>query len=240
MHNFLLQVLPILDGFYGSRHWRPGRNALDELVLTILSQNTTDRNSGRAFHELKRTYPTWHQVCNAPVGELAHVIRIAGLAHSKAPRIQSVLQHLATDYAEYSLDFLAQLPPSDAQTWLTNHPGIGPKTAACVLLFGAGLVCFRSRGPSESLGRTMSRATSDSPPSRGRGRFWGRGRFLGVQSVVFARGGRGSLREARALAKHDDDNTTAALLPRALVYRSATPVEARSTTNTYCSCYYCY
>ena len=139
MHNFLLQVLPILDGFYGSRHWRPGRNALDELVLTILSQNTTDRNSGRAFHELKRTYSTWHQVCNAPVGELAHVIRIAGLAHSKAPRIQSVLQLLETDNAEYSLDFLAQLPPSDAQTWLTNHPGIGPKTAACVLLFAFGM-----------------------------------------------------------------------------------------------------
>jgi endonuclease-3 len=139
MHNLLFQSLDILDDFYGTRHWRAGRDALDELVLTILSQNTTDRNSGRAFRELKRTYLSWQEVCDAAESELAQVIRVAGLADSKAPRIQTVLQHLATDYGVFSLDFLAQMPPSDSQTWLTNHPGIGPKTAACVLLFAFGM-----------------------------------------------------------------------------------------------------
>jgi len=139
MHDLLSQSLDILDDFYGARQWRPGRDALDELVLTILSQNTTDRNSGRAFRELKHTYRTWQEVCDASEAELAQVIRVAGLAHYKAPRIQTVLQHLATDYGVFSLDFLAQMPPSDAQTWLTNHPGIGPKTAACVLLFAFGM-----------------------------------------------------------------------------------------------------
>lgn len=139
MHDLLSQSLDILDDFYGTRHWRAGRDALDELILTILSQNTTDRNSGRAFRELKRTYLSWQEVCDAAESELAQVIRVAGLADSKAPRIQTVLQHLATDYGVFSLDFLAQMTPSDAQTWLTNHPGIGPKTAACVLLFAFGM-----------------------------------------------------------------------------------------------------
>jgi len=139
MHDLLSQSLDILDDFYGTRHWRAGRDALDELILTILSQNTTDRNSGRAFRELKRTYLSWQEVCDAAESELAQVIRVAGLADSKAPRIQTVLQHLATDYGVFSLDFLAQTTPSDAQTWLTNHPGIGPKTAACVLLFAFGM-----------------------------------------------------------------------------------------------------
>lgn len=139
MHDLLSQSLDILDDFYGTRQWRAGRDALDELVLTILSQNTTDRNSGRAFRELKHTYHTWQEVCDAAESELAQVIRVAGLAHYKAPRIQTVLQHLATDYGVFSLDFLAQMPPSEAQTWLTNHPGIGPKTAACVLLFAFGM-----------------------------------------------------------------------------------------------------
>jgi endonuclease III len=139
MHLSLAQHLDILDGFYGTRQWRAGRDALDELVLTILSQNTTDRNSGRAFRELKRTYPTWEEVCDASVSELAQVIRVAGLADSKAPRIQTVLAHLANDYGAFSLDFLAQMAPNEAQTWLTDHPGIGPKTAACVLLFAFGM-----------------------------------------------------------------------------------------------------
>ena len=139
MHNSLIHSLNILDDFYGIRHWRAGRDALDELILTILSQNTTDRNSGRAFRELKHTYRTWQEVCDATESELAQVIRVAGLAHYKAPRIQTVLQHLASDYGVFSLDFLAQMTPSEAQAWLTAHPGIGPKTAACVLLFAFGM-----------------------------------------------------------------------------------------------------
>lgn len=139
MPKSLSQLLAILDDYYGTRQWRAGRDPLDELVLTVLSQNTTDRNSARAFYALKRTYPTWQQVCDAPVAELAQVIRVAGLANSKAPCIQTVLHHLATDYGVFSLEFLAQMPASAAQTWLTTHPGIGPKTAACVLLFAFGM-----------------------------------------------------------------------------------------------------
>src|SRR5262245_21497827 len=77
---------------YGPRTLRPGRDPLDELILTILSQNTSDINSGRAYRQLRATYPTWEQVLDAPLHELYEAIKSAGLGRIKAPRIQSTLQ----------------------------------------------------------------------------------------------------------------------------------------------------
>lgn len=123
---------------YGPRTLRPGRDPLDEIVLTILSQNTSDRNSGRAYRLLRAKYPDWHAVMEAPLPELYEVIKPAGLGNIKAPRIQNTLREILARRGELSLDFLEALPLEEAKRWLTSLAGIGPKTAACVLLFALG------------------------------------------------------------------------------------------------------
>jgi len=123
---------------YGPRILRPGRDPLDEIVLTILSQNTSDRNSGRAYRLLRAKYPTWDAVMEAPLPELYEVIKPAGLGNIKAPRIQNTLREILARRGELSLDFLEALPLEEAKRWLTSLAGIGPKTAACVLLFALG------------------------------------------------------------------------------------------------------
>jgi endonuclease-3 len=113
---------------------------MSELVLTILSQNTSDTNSARAFDLLRAAYVDWNAVLAAPTDELADVIRPGGLANVKAPRIQAVLAEVrdATAAMPYDLSFLGTLPLAEAKAWLAGLPGIGPKTAAIVLLFGFG------------------------------------------------------------------------------------------------------
>lgn len=120
---------------YGEPTWRPHYAPLDELILTFLSQNTSDTNSGRAFAALKARYPTWQDVLAAPVAELAETIRSGGLAQRKAPRIQAALRRILAERGEFSLDFLVDLPVEEATRWLTSFDGVGHKTAAIVLLF---------------------------------------------------------------------------------------------------------
>lgn len=127
-----------LVAVYGPRTLRPGRDPLDELVLTILSQNTTDRNSGRAYRALRAAFPTWEAVLDAPIPDLYEAIKPAGLGNVKAPRIQQTLREILARRGELSLDFLDGLPLDEARRWLTSLNGIGPKTAACVLLFALG------------------------------------------------------------------------------------------------------
>ncbi len=128
-----------LTRFYGPRQLHGTRDPLDELVLTILSQNTSDRNSGRAFRLLKARYPGYREVLEAPVAELYEVIKPAGLGNIKAPRIQAVLGEIIARRGALDLDFLRDLPMAQAKAWLTSLPGIGPKTAACVLCFACGM-----------------------------------------------------------------------------------------------------
>ena len=127
-----------LVAVYGPRTLRPGRNPLDELILTILSQNTSDRNSGRAYHLLRAKYPTWEQVLDAPLPDLYEAIKPAGLGNIKAPRIQNTLHTILERRGALSLDFLDELSLDEARSWLRSLDGIGPKTAACVLLFALG------------------------------------------------------------------------------------------------------
>jgi endonuclease-3 len=129
------RVYRLLLAHYGEPALKAQVDPLSELVLTILSQNTNDTNSGRAFAALRSAFPTWEAVAQAPVGELADVIRVGGLANVKAPRIQSILRQLALERGELDLGFLAELPVEQARAYLTALPGVGPKTAACVLLF---------------------------------------------------------------------------------------------------------
>ena len=109
-------------------------------MLTILSQNTSDTNSARAFDLLRAAYADWDAVLAAPTNQLADVIRPGGLANVKAPRIQAVLAEIrdATAAVPYDLSFLGTMPLAEAKAWLAALPGIGPKTAAIVLLFGFG------------------------------------------------------------------------------------------------------
>jgi len=108
---------------------------LDELVLTILSQNTNDTNRDRAYADLRKRFPAWDDVADAPVGAIAHAIKRGGLAPTKAPRIKKVLRSIRAGGSR--LDARALRGLDDAALWeqLVGLPGVGPKTAACVLLF---------------------------------------------------------------------------------------------------------
>jgi endonuclease-3 len=111
------------------------RPVLDSLVGTILSQNTSDRNSHAAFEKLVRRFDDWDAVRRAPAARIAGAIRQAGLSNQKAPRIKKILSQIRTDHGELSLEFLHDMPTAQAVDYLRALPGVGPKTAACVLLF---------------------------------------------------------------------------------------------------------
>ncbi|HZP56532.1 MAG TPA: endonuclease III [Dehalococcoidia bacterium] len=132
------EVILRLDDAYGIPEWRPHRDPLAELVLTILSQNTSDANSGRAFVRLLERFPSWDDVAGAPLPEVIDAIQPGGLAPTKAPRIQAVLREVRERTGGYDLGFLAGLPLEDARAWLRALHGVGPKTVACVLLFALG------------------------------------------------------------------------------------------------------
>jgi endonuclease-3 len=123
---------------YGRRTLAPGGDPLDELIGTILSQNTSDVNSGRAYRQLQAMYPSWEDVLDASEDELYEAIKPAGLGRIKAPRIQHTLRETLRRRGELRLDFLADLPLAESKSWLTSLAGIGPKTAACVLMFALG------------------------------------------------------------------------------------------------------
>jgi len=120
---------------YGEPSWRPHLDAVSELVSTILSQNTNDVNRDVAFERLRDRLPTWEEVRDAETEVVIEAIRPAGLANQKGPRIQEALRFITEEQGELSLNFLADLPVEDAKRWLTSMNGVGPKTAACVLLF---------------------------------------------------------------------------------------------------------
>jgi endonuclease III len=133
------EVVDILRSFYGEPEWRPHGDAMSELVLTLLSQNTADTNSGRAFSRLLQRFPDWEAVAEAPLDEIEDAIRPGGLAPTKAPRLKAMLAEIKERTSGYDLRFLEDLPVDQAREWLRTLPAVGPKTAACVLLFGLGM-----------------------------------------------------------------------------------------------------
>lgn len=132
------EIIRRLSGLYGDAVWRPHGDPVTELVLTILSQNTSDTNSGRAFMRLKQRFPTWDAVMKAPPDDLEAAIAVGGLARQKAPRIRAALLAVHQARGGWDLDFLRDLPLAEAKTWLRGLNGVGPKTAACVLMFALG------------------------------------------------------------------------------------------------------
>jgi endonuclease-3 len=113
--------------------------ALDELVLTVLSQSTSDINTGRAYRAMRERFPAWREVMEADTGQLVDVLRPGGLANQKAPRIQAILRELDASEHGLDLEWLAGCEPHDAMGFLTALPGVGAKTASCVLLFSFGM-----------------------------------------------------------------------------------------------------
>jgi len=136
------QVHQRLLDFYGQPSWRNPLPPVDELVSTILSQNTNDLNRDRAFESLRQRFPTWEQVRDADPGSVTAAIRPAGLANQKGPRIQQVLRRISAERGSLDLDFLKDMPLEEARAWLMKFKGVGPKTCAIVLLFSLGRPAF--------------------------------------------------------------------------------------------------
>ena len=135
-------VVDRLLAYYGVPTWRDPLPPLDELVSTILSQNTNDRNRDQAFYRLKEVFPSWEQVHDAPVQQVIEAIRIAGLANQKGPRIQAVLRQITQERGNLDLSFLVEMPLEEARQWLLRFKGVGRKTAAIVLQFSLGRPAF--------------------------------------------------------------------------------------------------
>jgi endonuclease III len=164
---------------YGIPLAKPHGHPIAELILTVLSQSTNDRNRDVAYLALRERFPTWEQVRDAPVDELEAAIRPGGISRVKSARIKSILRAISDTAPDHgasrddplSLDWLLELPVPEAQGYLTSLPGVGRKTAACVLLFALGmrdvpvdthvsrvgtrLALFRPRAPFEELHDAM-------------------------------------------------------------------------------------
>lgn len=128
----------LLD-FYGQPVWRQSMPAIDELVSTILSQNTNDRNRDQAYESLRRRFPTWEDVRDSDPQAVIEAIRQAGLANQKGPRIQAVLREISAERGNLDLGFLRDWPREQSLAWLMGFKGVGPKTAAIVLQFSLGV-----------------------------------------------------------------------------------------------------
>ena len=123
------EIMQQLAGLYGMPVHTPHGDAVAELALTILSQNTSDTNSGRAFTRLLRRFSSWDEVAAAPLDEVVEAIAAGGLAQQKAPRIQASLRAIAERADGWNLNFLQDMDLEEARAWLRSLPGVGPKTA---------------------------------------------------------------------------------------------------------------
>jgi endonuclease-3 len=135
IHQRLMEV-------YGEPQWRSHLDPISQVVGTILSQNTSDVNRDRAFDRLRARFAAWEEVRDAPVEAIEDAIRPAGLAQQKAPRIKGALQFITQERGVLSIDFLKDLTVNEAKAWLTQIKGVGPKTAAIILLFSLDMPAF--------------------------------------------------------------------------------------------------
>jgi endonuclease-3 len=136
------RILALLEKAYGKRETKCWGSGVDVLIDTILSQNTSAANSDAGYKRLRRQFRSWNQVANASVDDVEKCIRISGLSRIKAPRIQQILREIKSDRGKIDLQFLVGMDDASAHTYLTNFKGIGPKTAACTLLFAFGKSVF--------------------------------------------------------------------------------------------------
>lgn len=131
-----------LTRMYGRQLPSSGNDPLDTLVETILSQNTTDINSHRSFLALKKEYLSWDELLGEPRSKVSRIIRSGGLPDIKAERILGALKFIKDSRGALTLDFLSDMSPSEADAWLAQMKGVGPKTRSIVLLFSLGMPAF--------------------------------------------------------------------------------------------------
>lgn len=122
----------------GLKHEEP----LDGLILTVLSQHTNDKNRDKAFANLKSIYPNWEQAAEASEADIADAIRSAGLGNTKAAKIKKILPAIKECFGDYSIQGLKSWPTDEARKYLVGLPGVGVKTAACVLIFDMEMPAF--------------------------------------------------------------------------------------------------
>ncbi|MDP2711165.1 MAG: DNA lyase [Solirubrobacteraceae bacterium] len=128
-----------LAGVYGVPSAAPHGDGLAELVLTVLSQSTNDRNRDVAFLRLRERFPAWEAVRDAPLEEVEEAIRPGGISKVKSARIQAILEAIGAGGRDLDLSWMVDAPVEESQRYLCALPGVGRKTAACVLLFAFGL-----------------------------------------------------------------------------------------------------
>jgi endonuclease III len=136
-HARVVRIRERLRDVYGIPLMRPHGDPIAELVLTVLSQSTNDRNRDVAYLRLRERFASWEQVRDAPVAEVEEAIRPGGISKVKSVRIQAILRAISDE--DLSLDWIATAPIEQARDYLVALPGVGRKTAACVLLFAYGL-----------------------------------------------------------------------------------------------------
>jgi len=136
------EIHQLLADKYGPPTWRPHLSPVGELVSTILSQNTNDVNRDIAYDTLLERFPTWEEIRDAEEKKILPLIKTAGLANQKGPAIQNALKMITEERGQIELDFLRSMSSQEASEWLIKLKGVGPKTAAIVLLFSLDMPAF--------------------------------------------------------------------------------------------------
>lgn len=137
------RIANVLEKYLGlPRRSKPLPPPLDTLIATILSQNTSDKNSHRAYTNLRKKFPAWKDVADSSVAQIRPAIRIGGMSNQKAPRIQKVLRAVWDRHGAYDLEALRRKSNDAIMRELTALDGVGAKTAACVLVFSLGRDVF--------------------------------------------------------------------------------------------------
>ena len=139
MNKNISSIYKLLKKQYKLKKIRPHGDGISELILTILSQNTADRNSGQAFAKLMNHFGNWENIRKAQLSEIKKQITIGGMSNIKSKNIKTVLNIVNEEVENYNLYFLTTLKRKEALNWLTSLPGVGKKTASCVMLFAYGV-----------------------------------------------------------------------------------------------------
>lgn len=139
---------------------------LDDLMLTVLSQNTNDRNRDKAFDKLRAKYPTWNEAAEASVKDIADCIRVAGLGDTKAARMKEILATIREKFGEYSIKSMENWDTEEARSFLISLPGVGAKTAGVVLVFDLGKAAFPVDTHISRISRRLGWVEEKTPPDK--------------------------------------------------------------------------
>lgn len=164
------EILDALDERWGNEHVPPEElsyeEPLDDLLLTVLSQNTNDRNRDKAYAKLRSKYPAWSDVAAAPLEDVIDAVRIAGLGEAKGSHIKAILEIVKQKFGDYSIKELKNWETKEAREFLRSMPGVGPKTAAIVLVFDLGRAAFPVDTHISRISRRLGWAPESWDPAR--------------------------------------------------------------------------